>query len=62
VRLRLARKPDVLMVRELAERWQRANRPRQDQRTEQWIGWSPKTAKTHLDNFRAYILPVRRCR
>jgi integrase len=52
------RKPDVLTVRELAERWQRANRPRQDRRTGQWIGWSPKTAKTHLDNFRAYILPT----
>ncbi len=46
------------MLRELAARWQRANRPRQDQRTGQWIGWSPKTAKTHADNFRAYILPT----
>ena len=52
------RKPDVVTVRELAARWQRANRPRRDRRTGQWIGWSPKTAKTHLDNFRAYILPT----
>jgi hypothetical protein len=49
---------DVLTFRELAARWQRANRPRQNQRTGQWIGWSPKTAKTHADNFRAYILPT----
>jgi integrase len=56
--VRSPRKPDVLTLRELAERWQRANRPRQDQRTGQWIGWSPKTAKTHHDNFRSYILPT----
>jgi integrase len=55
---RAPRKADVLRMRELAERWQRANRPRQNRRTGQWIGWSPKTAKTHLDNFRAYILPT----
>jgi integrase len=55
---RAPRKADVLTMRELAERWQRANRPRQDRRTGQWIGWSPKTAKTHLDNFRVYILPT----
>jgi integrase len=55
---RARRKADVLTMRELAERWQRAKRPRQNRRTGQWIGWSPKTAKTHLDNFRAYILPT----
>ena len=49
---------DVLTLRELAARWQRANRRRQNQRAGQWIGWSPKTAKTHADNFRAYILPT----
>jgi hypothetical protein len=49
---------DVLTLRALAARWQSANRPRQNQRTGQWIGWSPKTAKTHADNFRAYILPT----
>ncbi len=43
---------------QLAERWQRANRPRQNERTGDWIGWSPKTAKTHADNFRLYILPT----
>jgi hypothetical protein len=31
-------KADTLTLRELAARWQRANRPRQDQRTGQWIG------------------------
>jgi integrase len=51
-------KADVLTLRALAARWQSANRPRQNQRTGQWIGWSPKTAKTHADNFRAYILPT----
>lgn len=49
---------DVLTLRALAARWQSTNRPRQNQRTGQWIGWSPKTAKTHADNFRAYILPT----
>lgn len=31
---------------------------RQIERTGDWIGWSPKTAKTHADNFRRYILPT----
>jgi integrase len=53
---RAPRKAEVLTLRELAERWQTANRPRQNKRTGQWIGWSPKTAKLHADNFRAYIL------
>ena len=47
-----------LTVAELAERWEASNRPRQNKRTGDWIGWSPKTAKTHADNFRLYILPV----
>jgi len=47
-----------LTVREVAERWQQAHRPRHHERTGDWIGWSPKTAKTHADNFRAYILPA----
>ena len=47
----------MLTIRELAERWMRANQPRQNRRTGQWIGWSPKTAKTHGDNLRTYILP-----
>ena len=47
-----------LPVEELAVRWQQANRPRQNERTKDWIGWSPKTAKTHADNFRLYILPT----
>lgn len=51
-------KPDDLTVAALAERWQSANRPRQNPRTGDWIGWSPKTAKTHADNFRRYILPT----
>jgi integrase len=46
-----------MTVRELAERWEATNRPRQNERTGEWIGWSPKTAKTHSDNFRLYILP-----
>jgi integrase len=54
---RAPRKADVLTMGELAERWMRANQPRQNRRTGQWIGWSPKTAKTHGDNFRTYILP-----
>jgi integrase len=41
----------------VANRWQHANRPRNDGRTGEWVGWSPKTAKTHADNFRLYILP-----
>lgn len=54
---RVPRKAGVLTMRELAERWQKANRPRQNRRMGQWIGWSTKTAKTHADNFRSYILP-----
>lgn len=55
-----ARKPkaNVLTISALAARWQAANRPRQNERTGDWIGWSPKTAKTHADNFRRYILPT----
>src|SRR5689334_23591424 len=41
----------------LAERWEEANAPRQNARTGDWIGWSPKTAKTHRHNFEQYILP-----
>jgi integrase len=52
------RRTKVLTVATLAERWQAANRPRQNQRTSDWIGWSPKTAKTHAFNFRRYILPT----
>ncbi len=47
-----------MSVTELAERWETANRPRQNRRTGEWIGWSPKTAKLHRDNFVRYILPV----
>ncbi|MGD9796088.1 MAG: tyrosine-type recombinase/integrase [Acidimicrobiia bacterium] len=43
---------------EVAEKWQRANRPRQNERTGDWVGWSPKTAKTNADNFRLYIVPT----
>ena len=49
---------NMLPFAQLAERWQKANRPRQNERTGDWIGWSPKTAKTHADNFRLYILPT----
>jgi integrase len=49
---------NALPMASLAERWQKANRPRQNERTGDWIGWSPKTAKTHADNFRLYILPT----
>jgi integrase len=45
-------------VAEIAAAWQEANRPRQDPRNGDWIGWSPKTAKTVADNFRHHILPV----
>lgn len=45
-------------VAEVAEAWQEANRPHQDRRSGDWIGWSPKTAKTMADNFRCYLLPV----
>lgn len=53
-----ARKPEanVLTVDALAARWQAANRPRQNERTGDWIGWSPKTAKTHADKFRRYYV------
>jgi integrase len=54
---RAPRSSSALTMEELAERWARANQPRQNSRTGQWIGWSPKTAKTHRDNFRSYILP-----
>ena len=50
-------KPRVTTVSEVAERWESANRPRQNARTGEWVGWSPKTAKTHRDNFVRYILP-----
>ncbi len=43
-------------VAEVAEAWQEANRPHQDRRSGDWIGWSPKTAKTVADNFRCYLL------
>ncbi len=42
---------------ELAERWQQANRSRRNGRTGEWVGWSPKTAKTNADNFRMDIFP-----
>lgn len=45
-------------VAQLAERWQRAHRPRLDEKTGAWSGWSPKTAKTTTDNFRLYLLPA----
>jgi integrase len=44
-------------VAELARLWQEANRPRRDGRSGRWTGWSPKTAKTTAENFRAYLLP-----
>jgi hypothetical protein len=47
-----------MSVTELAERWETANRSRQNQRTGDWIGWSPRTAKINRDNFVGYILPV----
>jgi integrase len=53
-----SRRRSGMQVAELAERWQQANRPRRNERTGEWIGWSPKTAKTHADNFRLYILPT----
>jgi integrase len=52
-----APRANVVTMDELAQRWTTANQPRQNSRTGQWIGWSPKTAKTHRDNFRSYILP-----
>jgi integrase len=45
-------------VADLARDWQAANQPRQAGRTGDWVGWSPKTAKTVSDNFRLHILPV----
>jgi integrase len=51
-------KSDVLTVREIADRWQAANRPRQSKRTQDWLGWSPSTAKAQAFNFRRYILPT----
>ena len=47
-----------LTVGEIAKAWQEANRPRQDRRSGDWLGWSPKTTKTVGDNFRHHILPV----
>jgi hypothetical protein len=44
-------------VAELARAWQEANRSRRDRRSGDWIGWSPKTAKTVADNFRFHIEP-----
>lgn len=55
---RRADRASGITVAEVAERWQAANRPRQNKRTGAWIGWSPKTAKTHAFNFRRYILPT----
>lgn len=39
-----ARKPkaNVLTYASLAARWEAANRPRQNERTGDWIGWLPK--------------------
>ena len=45
-------------VGDIAAAWQEANRPRQDRRSGDWLGWSPKTAKTVADNFRLHILPA----
>ena len=45
-------------VAELAAAWQEAHRPHQDRRSGDWLGWSPKTAKTVDDNFRCYLLGV----
>ena len=55
---RRRRQDDRVTFAEVAERWARAHRPRQNERTGEWIGWSPKTAKTHEDNFRLYLLPA----
>jgi hypothetical protein len=46
------------LVNELAQAWQQSNRPRRDPRSGDWMGWSPKTAKTVRDNFRFHILPA----
>lgn len=45
-------------VADLARDWQEANQPRQERRSGDWVGWSPKTAVTVSDNFRLHILPV----
>ncbi len=45
-------------VSDIAAAWQEANRPRQDSRSGDWIGWSPKTAKTVSDNFRLHLTPA----
>jgi len=45
-------------VADLAAAWQEANRPHRDRRSGDWLGWSPKTAKTVEDNFRCYLLAV----
>jgi len=45
-------------VAELARLWQETNRPHRDRRSGDWMGWSPKTAKTVDDNFRSYVLPT----
>ena len=46
------------LINELAQWWQQSNRPRRDPRSGDWMGWSPKTAKTVRDNFRFHILPA----
>jgi integrase len=43
-------------VAELAAAWQEGHRPHRDRRSGDWLGWSPKTAKTVDDNFRCYVL------
>lgn len=45
-------------VTEIAQAWQEAHRPHRDRRSGDWLGWSPKTAKTVADNFRFHILPA----
>ena len=45
-------------VAELARDWQEVNQPRQQRKTAEWVGWSPKTAVTVADNFRIHILPA----
>ncbi|MGH3628105.1 MAG: tyrosine-type recombinase/integrase [Sciscionella sp.] len=45
-------------VAELAAAWQEVKRPHRDRRSGEWLGWSPKTAKTVEDNFRSYLLPM----
>jgi hypothetical protein len=48
----------VPKVEELASAWQRAHRPRPARGSGDWLGWSPKTARTVADNFRFHILPA----